>query len=375
MRSVFHRRAGAVCLALALGGCASSERAPRERLPVRHAVHEAREELSGTVVTGRRFLLQDEIQVTVAGPDSAAAERALAAGFAAADSVEGLLGSRRSGSEIQAINAAAGKQPVVVSPWTERVLAAALDWAEKTGGAFDPTVGPLLEVWGFGNTTGMAIDSTALERARSLVGWDRVVLDQNAHTVYLPNAGMGLELGAAIKGFALDRMMEAMESAGATAGIADIGGDIAFFGRGTESSRDRWPIDIPDPFDPEHAFARLEVPPGGLSTSQSYGRQVEVGGERIGDLINPATGRPSEGIASVTVYARDAFESDLLSTALFVLGPGRGRALVEATAGVDVIFVLETGPGQESRIIMTAGIRPYLKELHTPYRPADVEDR
>lgn len=374
MRIPFQRALVALGLGpVALSGCAGAERAPAERLPIRHAVSEAREELAGVALTRRDFVLEGELRVTAAAPDSATAEAAMKVGLAAADSVERLLSRHVRGSEIAAINRAAGREPVRVGEWTLSVLSTTLEWAEATDGAFDPTVGPLLEVWGFGGG-GAHPDSASVATARALVGWDKVEIDRAAGTVFLPVEGMVLDLRAAIRGFALDRMVEAMTAAGATAGIAALDGDLVFFGPGTESSSDRWPIDLPDPYSPNHAMARLELPPGGLSTSEFYDRQVEVEGTRVGDLIDPLTGRPITGIASVSVYAPDALLSDLLSTALTVMGPGRGRRLVEARPGVDVVFVREAAPGEEAAVVVTNGLRPYLKELRPPVRPLERED-
>lgn len=364
-----------VC-ASALAGCASGGGGVEEqRLPVRRAVAEAYEELPGAVLSERHFVLEGELRVTVAAPDTVTSRAAIDAGFAVADSVERLLSVHSRSSEVSRINAAAGREPVAVSPWTETVMVAALDLAEQTGGAFDPTVGPVLRAWGFGCDECARPDAASIARAVERVGWRKVVYDPQAHTVFLSEAGMELDLRAAAKGFALDRMRESMIEAGATAGILDLDGDQLFFGQGTESPENLWPVGIADPYDPSRAFARLEVPAGGLSTTSPYSRRVEPGGVGgVGHLIDPRTGRPVAGISSVTVYSRDALRSDILSTALFVLGHERGCDVVDEWSEIGVIFVLEPPPGQRSLVCVSASLRGRVRGLQEPFRPLERED-
>lgn len=352
----------------------AGERPPGERLPVREAVKEAREELPGTVLTRRHRVLDGELRATVAAPDSATAEAALSAGFVAADSVALLLGLHRGDSEVAKINAAAGRAPVRVTPWTEAVVAASLEWAERTGGAFDPTIGPLLDVWGFGTGRGVAPDSARVARAREKVGWRRVRHDPAAHTVFLTETGMQFDLRAAARGFALDRVVEEMESAGATSGILDLNGDQRFFGPGTETRRDLWPLAVSNPYDPGRAFARLELPPGGLSTTSPYARVVEISDQRVGHILDPRTGFPARGVASVTIYAPEALLSDILSTALVVLGRARGCEMAARWPDVEALIVFESPQGKRADTCMTPGMKQYVKDLVAPTPPKTRDD-
>lgn len=360
-----------------LAGCAGTPRAEGDQRSVETggAVSEAYEELPGVVMTGRHFAFAGVVRVTVAAPDSDRASGALSAAFAVADSMEKLVNPQARESEVSRINAAAGREPVRISPWTEAMIVAALEWAERTDGAFDPTVGPLVTAWGFGGNEVAVPNDARLEAARRLVGWNKVRLDRATHTVLLTESGMELDLRALAKGFALDRMREAMTAAGATSGITDFDGDVMFFGPGTESSRDRWTIEVLDPYDPTSSFARLELPPGGISTSAYYDRAVEIQGERIGHLIDPSTGYPARGLASVTVYATEGVINDILDTAFFIMGVEKGRRLAEGLHDVEVIFVLDAEPGDLSEVVTSPGLGRYLKELRPPRRPRETEER
>jgi thiamine biosynthesis lipoprotein len=376
------RRTGiAAVLALSLYGCATGARtgeSDTEGPPLRivHAIDEAHEEFPGVELSQRRFVLSTQGRATVSAPDSAAARRALAASFAVADSVELLLDRLNPQSEVRRINLAAGREPVGVSPWTETAVVAALEWADRSGGAFDPTVGPLVDLWGFGPSSEPTLPTQAsVAAARRRVGWDRVQVDTLAHTVFLPDSGMELDMRSVMKGFALDRMREAMLAAGATSGIVDLSGDVVFFGPGPESTGQAWPIELVNPYEPERGFAIFQVPPGSASTSSSLKRQVTIGGQRYGHLIDPRAGRPIQpGIVSVTVFAESAMISDILATSLFVLGPLGGPEMVEQWPEVEAVFVTDTPPGSRSAVVVTTGLEQYRQWIDPPYRPAERED-
>jgi thiamine biosynthesis lipoprotein len=376
------RRTGiAAVLALSLYGCATGARTGESEtegppLRIAHAIEEAHEEFPGVELSQRRFVLSTQGRATVSAPDSAAARRALAASFAVADSVELLLDRLNPQSEVRRINLEAGREPVAVSPWTETAVVAALEWADRSGGAFDPTVGPLVNLWGFGPSSEPTLPTqAAVAAARRRVGWDRVQVDTLAHTVFLPDSGMELDMRSVMKGFALDRMREAMLAAGATSGIVDLSGDVVFFGPGPESTGQAWPIELVNPYEPERGFAIFQVPPGSASTSSSLKRQVTIGGQRYGHLIDPRAGRPIQpGIVSVTVFAESAMISDILATSLFVLGPLGGPEMVEQWPEVDAVFVTDTPPGSRSAVVVTTGLEQYRQWIDPPYRPAERED-
>lgn len=354
--------------------CATSGRTPEGGVSIEgeeeETVEDVREELAGIVLTGRHFALDGQLNLTVAAPDSATARAALEAGIAAVDSVEGLVGLHLAPSELRAVNEAAGKAPVPVSPWTEELVAVTLAWAERTGGAFDPTIGPLVEAWGFGGGgTVVSVDSLAIEAARERVDWRKIRLDREAHTVFLADSGMVFDLRAAAKGFALDRLVEAMREAGATSGMAVLDGDQVFFGPGSEDSGREWTVSVPDPYAPNIAFARFELPPGGVSTTSPYARVVEIDGQRYSHLIDPRTGYPVRTLASTTVYAERAVDSDVLSTALFVLGSTKGCDLIEEWPEVGVLLVLDAEEGGPSTVCMSPALRRHLERLDPPTRP------
>ena len=224
-----------------------------ERLPEPESVFEDPKLLSDRAVFGSHVALSAELRAVADAPSEAIAEAALAAAFAAADSVARLVIPNYPNSEIRAINDAAGDHPVAVSPWTERIVLATVRWADRTEGAFEPTIGPLAELWGFGSEVGRAPTPDEIHQALSHVGYSKIEIDPDAHTVFLPDPGMRLDVRGAAKGYALDRMREAMMEAGATSGIMDFAGEMLFFGPGPQNGR--WPIQLKDPYDPSRDYA------------------------------------------------------------------------------------------------------------------------
>lgn len=369
-----------VSIGLGIAGCATAGSTPGvgERLPEPESVLENPALLSAQARFGRHAALSAEVRAVADAPTAEVAERALAVAFAAADSVQRLVNLNLETSELRAINDAAGKQPVAVSPWTERIVLATVRWADRTGGAFEPTIGPLAGLWGFGVQVDRAPTPEEIGEALTHVGYSKVEIDPEAHTIFLPDEGMRLDVRGAAKGFALDRMREAMLEVGATGGIVDFAGEMIFFGPGPENGR--WPILLQDPYDPSRNYAYLLLPPGSVATSSFYDRSVEIRGVRYGHVIDPRTGQPTSGMASVTVYSNEGVVADIVATGLFAVSCSDGPRCAEATGIVarypelNAIIVPEAPPGDNAQVTVTDGMRPYVVRLQRPFRPAGDPD-
>jgi thiamine biosynthesis lipoprotein len=237
-------------------------------------------------------------------------------------------------------------------------MGAALEYARASGGALDVTVGPVVDVWGFYRPRGALPPTAAIDSARALVGWRRVRFDPGARTVLLPRRGMRLDFGAIAKGYAVDLAVAALRRAGVERGTVDLGGNLRSFGA---SEGGAWRVGLRDPRDPEEMIAVLRLDSGAVATSGDYERYFVHEGVRYSHIIDPRTGWPARGVAGVSVVAPTGIASDALSTALFVLGPGRGCAVARA-AGVEALWVLDA-PGR--RVVVTGGL-PGRLELRRP---------
>lgn len=265
---------------------------------------------------------------------------------AAATLVDSLMSNYRPDSDVSRVNRSAGNgEWIAVAPGTFEVLTASIEYARTSSGAFDPTVGPLVDVWGFYRERGNVPAASALDSARALVGWRLIEIDAARRRVRLPRAGMRLDFGAIAKGYAVDLALEAARAAGAGRAMIDLGGNIGVLGPAPEGSA--WPLGLSHPRDPEAPFAVVHVERGALATSGDYERFFLHDGVRYAHLLDPRTGWPVQGVASVAVLAPTGIASDALSTMLFVLGPDRGCDAIDGMRGVAAVWVLAPAEADE----------------------------
>ncbi len=291
------------------------------------------------------------MQVLVTGNDGEA-QRQLAAGFDEITRLERLMGYGPE-SEVLRMNDAAGRSPSPVSAETLAMLRLALELAERSGGAFDPTWAGLAPAWDLKADPPRVPSPEELAAARALVGWEGLRLDAEAGTAFLEREGMAVGLGGVAKGGIVDAAGAAMLAAGAEAVLIDAGGDLLALGR--KSATHPWRAGIQDPRAPDDLLGSVELEDEALASSAGYARFVEIDGKRYHHVLDPRTGWPSEGALGVSVIAPSAALADGLATALFVLGPKEGLALAATFPGVDALIVdnagtLHMSPGFEQRL-------------------------
>ena len=278
---------------------------------------------------------------TVWTADSARAPALLHAAHDAVRLVDSLMSTYRPESELSAVNAAAGGAPVAVSAHTMAVLRKARLYWRLTGGAFDPTVGPVVRAWGFEGARGRRPAARALDSLRALVDFGAVALDSARGTVRLPRAGMRLDLGGIAKGYALDLARRALDDPSIRGGTVDLGGNLLVFGQPPTGTQ--WRIAIVNPRRGDAAIGEVALDSGAVATSGDYEHYLVIDGRRYGHLIDPRTAMPSRGVLSATAVGPLGEWSDGLSASLFLLGPERGRALVDSIPGLAGIWVVDRG--------------------------------
>ncbi|MDR1108862.1 MAG: FAD:protein FMN transferase [Spirochaetaceae bacterium] len=254
--------------------------------------------------------------------------------------IEGIMSPRLADSEVSRINENAGREPVRVGRDLLTVLPSALRYAALSGGAFDPTVGPLVSLWGIGTENARVPGEEEIRGVLDRVNWKDAVVDEAAGTVFLKKTGMGLDLGAIAKGYAADEAAEIIRRAGISGAIIDLGGNI--YALGTKAGGAPWRIGVQDPQDERgSSIGILEVREKAVVTSGVYERFLEAGGRRYHHILSTADGYPADtGLLSVTVIADTSIDADALSTTLFVLGYGEGRALADSQ-NAEALFVFQ----------------------------------
>ena len=280
----------------------------------------------------------------------AAAHAAIAAAFAEISRLEGILSDYDPDSELSQLSAAAPTSaPVAVGDDLWRVLSTAVAWRDRSGGAFDPTVGPLTTLWRQARRSGVMPRADKLAAARQAVGPDMLVLDEDRRTAMLVAPAMRLDLGGIGMGYAIDRGMEVLAERGIGSAMIDASGDIAV--SGPPPGVAAWTIEVA-------ALAgggdgrrpmTLELVDAAVTTSGDAFQAVEIDGVRYSHVVDPRTGLGVAGPAAVTVIAADCTTADAVATAANVLGPEAGLAFVETVPGAAARFVMSSDGGQCER--------------------------
>lgn len=241
-------------------------------------------------------------------------------------------------SAVSSINKAAGQGAVAVSSDVLSVLQTALYYADITGGAFDPTVGPLVKLWGINTDSAHVPSQAEIDAVLPLVNWRDVIVSTGAHTgntagtVMLRRKGMSLDLGGIVKGYAADELVKIMRAGNVKRAVIDLGGNIYVYGKKKDGSP--WNVGIKDPSDPEgNPAVILNLAQSTVVTSGVYERYFMKDGIRYHHILDVRTGSPARtGLLSATIVSESSMAADALSTSVFVLGTERGLMLLRDIA-------------------------------------------
>ncbi len=261
-----------------------------------------------------------QARVVVYAAHAAEAEAASAAAFARLDELEQVMSDYRPASELMGLCDRAGEGPVPISDDLHTVLERALDVAEKTRGAFDPTIGPLTALWREARRAHTLPDPSVLADARARVGWSRVRLDRHARTADLTTPGMKMDLGGIGKGYAAHEAVKTLRARGIDRCLVAIAGDIAM--GDAPPHKPGWDIGVGD----HDGLAPLHNTC--VSTSGDAEQFVDIRGTRYSHILDPATGLGLTRPVRATVINPDGATADAMATALCVLGSGAPEALL-----------------------------------------------
>ena len=260
--------------------------------------------------------------------------------FRRINEIENRMSVNLPNSYISRINRNAGVAPVVVPEDVFEVVERALYFAELSDGAFDPTIAPLVTLWGIMDDNPRVPSQGDIDALLPLINWRNVELDRDKRTVFLRYSGMALDLGGIAKGYAVDEAVAILRSENIPRAIIDFGGDVMTFG--VKPDRTRWNIAIQDPKGGRGAHLGIvSVGEKTIVTSGVYERYFYHNNVRYHHIFSPIDGFPARtGLLSVTIVSEIAMDADALSTATFALGYERGMALA-MSRGAGAIFVFE----------------------------------
>ncbi|MFN2362741.1 MAG: FAD:protein FMN transferase [Halarsenatibacteraceae bacterium] len=251
-------------------------------------------------------------------------------------------------SNVSQINRVAGEGPVELENHTFTILEKGLEYAELSEGAFDPSIGALIKLWGWGSEDGPSVPGEEeIEATLPVVNYQDILIDSEAQTVEFNQSEMLIDLGAIAKGYAGELATDYLEDAGIETAFVNLGGNIVLLGEKPDGTP--WRIGVQDPRSDRGELMGLIVADSdyfdnrlSISTSGDYERYFEEDGERYHHIVSPFTGYSVDnGIASTTIVASDAVMADALSTGVFVLGLEDGLELAENVADFEVIFVTD----------------------------------
>ncbi len=266
------------------------------------------------------------------------------------DTVNGLMSTYLDDSELTRFNRHSETAPFAVSEATGRVFQAAQEVSRVSGGALDVTIGPLVNAWGFGPGSDvpdrpppeMSDEEIAVLRGR--IGFEKLELSEEPWAIRKAQGDLYCDLSALAKGYAVDRMTEALAALGETDVMAEIGGEVRALGANDRGQA--WRIGIERPQFTRGAVQRIvPLDSAALATSGDYRNYREFDGERVSHIMDPRTGRPiRHRLASVSVVHETCMMADAWSTALMVMGLDEGHELAERE-GLAALFLVREGDG------------------------------
>ncbi|WP_226984148.1 FAD:protein FMN transferase [Halothermothrix orenii] len=265
-------------------------------------------------------------------------------------------------SYIYKINSNPG-EPVKVDSDTFRVIRKAITYAEITDGNFDPSIRPLVSLWGIGTENARVPARSEIEEAKRLVNYKLIKLDEEEKTVVLQKPGMGIDLGAIAKGYAADEVRRIFKKHRVEHAFVNLGGNVLVVGGKPDGSP--WVVGIQDPRrERGSVMASFKVKDKAIVTSGNYERYFEKDGVVYHHIIDPKTGSPARtNLLSATIICDDSFDADALSTSVFVMGVDRGLELVESLNGVEVMFI-----NKDLEIILSEGLKNKIKVLNQDFK-------
>jgi len=312
---------------------------------------------TAAAVERRLVAMGTYLDLRVEASDRPAALRASEEAVAEISRIENLLSTWKPAGPLDRLNRARPGEVVTVGREAANLLADVETWSQRTDGAFDPTVLPLVRAWAL-RGDGRIPSDVERRRAIAATGARHFRIDPEKGEAMRLSLRAGIDEGAWGKGYALDAAAARLKKAGVREALLDLGGQLLVLGHRA--------VSVADPRRRGLAAASLSLSDASLSTSGNSERGHSVGGRRIGHLLNPRSGRPAPDFGSATAVAPSGLVADILSTAFFVLGPEKGLALSERLRREgypnEALFLVVRGDRLEAT--SSPGLRFQLEGIH-----------
>lgn len=271
-------------------------------------------------------------------------------------------------NNLKTVNDQAGIKPVAVDEDIIDLLLFSREWSQRTGGSVNIAMGPVLAIWHryredayYDPEKAVLPPMDLLHKAAAISDLERIIIDPEKNTVFLPDRGMSIDVGAVAKGFALEVVAREVEQMGLRSAMISAGGNIRSIGLPLTEEREHWNVGVQDPRasifgGSEKLLDVIYIAEGSVDTSGDYQRYYVVDGNMFHHLIDPQTLMPAGYYRAVTVVANDSGVADFMSTALFLIDYEESLALAESIAGLEALWVMPDG-----EIRTTAGMEQILR--------------
>jgi thiamine biosynthesis lipoprotein len=310
-----------------------------------------------TIDSGFRMTMGTFARFLVVAETPQQANNAIDTAFEAIFHVEELMSDYDVNSQLSQINQQAFEKPVTVDKDLFEVLSAAKAYSCLSDGAFDVTVGPVVQLWRKAKEENTAPSDKALAKAKESVGYEYLTLNAEDMTVQFAKENMFLDLGGIAKGYAIDKAVQIFQTAGIKGAMVDIGGDLRCFGV-PANNKPYWLIGLQNPNDDEKIILTLKTDNRAVATSGDYRRYIMIEDQKHSHIIDPTTADSAQDLSSVTIIAPTAMAADALATAVTVLGYEKGLALIENIENTEAILFSN---GKETAFQNTSGASRFIQ--------------
>ena len=332
-----------ITLSITLVGCQSNEK---------DVTNKNSDNKKITKEKSSEFLMDTIVDMQVYGEN---AKEVIDNSFARMREIENEMSKNIVESEVTKINKNSAKQWVEVSGDTFKVIEKALEYAKLTKGRFDPTIGPLVDLWRIGTSEAKVPSEKEIENTKKLVNYKNLKLNKENNSIKFEKENMKIDLGGIAKGYAADEVRNIVKKAGIDSAYVNLGGNVLVIG-GKEDGTP-WKIGIQDPREARGSvMASLEIRDKTVVTSGNYERYFREDGVLYHHILNPETGKPTRNdLLSVSIISKDSFEADVLSTSAFILGRKEAYDFIKNQKGIEAIFVTKNNnvyltPGLEGKV-------------------------
>jgi len=286
--------------------------------------------------------------------------------FSRLQEIENKMSINEKNSEVIQVNSNAGKKFTKVSDDTFYVVEKGKYFSELSGGKFDISIGPLVKLWNIGTEEAKVPEQWQIDKRKSLVDYNSVLLNSKEKSIMLKKKGMMLDLGGIAKGYAADEVTKILKENNVKHAIINLGGNILAYGNKPDGSK--WRIGIQKPFSSRGDYVGIvSVINKAVVTSGIYERYFEEKGKIYHHILNPETGYPVENnLMSVTIITDKAIDADSLSTSAFAMGLEEGFDLIEKLHNTEAIFITK-----DSKIYLTSGLKNSFKLTDNSFSMAD----